>query len=128
MEDLTPLDCERKLRAIVNEMSRAEKELRLARDKEIDKKHEYQAAKRAAFLSKDCPRPTRGGYTVADREVWVDDQAAKEERDYDTAVARRQDAKDHLDTVKEQANSVQSLLRSAWKAFELGVTTQHEGV
>lgn len=128
LDDLTPLDCERKLRAIVNEMTRAQNALRVARDKEVDLKHRYQAAKRVAFASPECPKPSRGGYTVADREVWVDGQCAAEERAYDDAVADREDARDHLNTVRDQATSVQSLLRSTWKAFDLSGTTQHEGV
>ena len=128
IEDLMPIDCERKLRSLVNEMARAERALRKARDSEIEKKHLYQAAKRVAFQSPECPKPSRGGFTVADREVWVEGQCADEERAYDDAVADREDARDHLFTVREQATSVQSLLRSTWKAFELSGTTQHEGV
>lgn len=128
IEDLMPIDCERKLRSLVNEMTRAERALRKARDHEIDLKHLHKAARRVAFQSPECPTPSRGGYTVADREVWVEGQCATEERAYDDAVADREDAKDHLFTVREQATSVQSLLRSTWKAFEISGTTQHEGV
>jgi len=128
IEDLMPIDCERKLRSLVNEMTRAERALRKARDLEIDLKHLHKAARRVAFQSPECPTPSRGGYTVADREVWVEGQCAAEERAYDDAVADREYAKDHLVTVREQATSVQSLLRSTWKAFEISGTTQHEGV
>lgn len=128
VEDLMPIDCERKLRSLVNEMTRAERALRKARDAEVDAKHLYQAAKRVAFMSPDCPKPTRGGHTVADREVWVEGQCATEERAYDNAVVERQEAQEHVNTVREQATSVQSLLRSTWKAFEISGTTQHEGV
>lgn len=128
IEDLMPIDCERKLRSLVNEMTRAERALRKARDKEVGAKHLYQAAKRVAFMSPDCPKPARGGYTVADREVWVEGQCAEEERAYDSAVVERQEAQEHVNTVREQATSVQSLLRSTWKAFEISGTTQHEGI
>lgn len=128
IEDLMPIDCERKLRSLVNEMTRAERALRKARDTEIHLKHLHKAARRVAFQSPECPQPSRGGYTVADREVWVEGQCAIEERVYDDAVADREDARDHLFTVREQATSVQSLLRSTWKAFEISGTTQHEGV
>lgn len=128
IEDLMPIDCERKLRSLVNEMTRAERALRTARDDEIKKKHLHKAARRVAFQSPECPKPSRGGLTIADRDVWVEGQCATEERAYDDAVADREYAKDHLVTVREQATSVQSLLRSTWKAFEISGTTQHEGV
>jgi hypothetical protein len=117
MEDLTPIDCERRLRALVTDMSRAQIELRNARDAEVERKHEYEAAKRRAFLSAECPKPTRGGFTVADREVWVDDQCAVEQRAYDIAMARREAAKDHLQTVRDQSMIVLGLLRSVTTAY-----------
>jgi len=128
MEDLTPIDCERRLRSLVTQMSQAQTELRNARDAEVDRKHEYEAAKRRAFLSADCPKPTRGGFTVADREVWVDDACAEEQRAYDIATARREAAKDHLQTIRDQAMVVMSLLRSVSTAYALSGTNQHEGV
>lgn len=128
MEDLTPIDCERRLRTYVTEMSKAQTELRNARDAEVERKHDYEAAKRRAFLSADCPKPARGGFTVADREVWVDDQCANEQRAFDIATARREAAKDHLQTVRDQAMVVMSLLRSVSTAYQLSGTTQHEGV
>jgi len=117
MEDLTPIDCERRLRALVTDMSRAQTELRNARDAEVNLKHDYEAAKRRAFLSAECPKPTRGGHTVADREVWVDDQCADEQRKYDIATARREAAKDHLQTVRDQSMIVLGLLRSVTTAY-----------
>lgn len=128
MEDLTPIECERKLRGLVTAMSQAQAELRSARDAEVDRKHEYEAAKRRAFLSTECPKPTRGGFTVADREVYVDDQCAEQQRAYDIATARREAAKDHLQTVRDQAMVVMSLLRSVSTAYALSGTNQHEGV
>jgi len=117
MEDLTPIDCERRLRALVTDMSRAQTELRNARDAEVNLKHDWEAAKRRAFLSAECPKPTRGGFTVADREVWVDDQCAAEQRKYDIATARREAAKDHLQTVRDQSMIVLGLLRSVTTAY-----------
>lgn len=128
IEDLTPIDCERRLRQLVTEMSRAQAELRNARDAEVDRKHEYEAAKRRAFLSAECPKPTRGGYTVSDREVWVDDKCAEEQRAYDIAVARREAAKDHLQTIRDQSMVVMALLRSISTAYQLSGSSQYEGV
>jgi hypothetical protein len=128
MEDLTPVECERKLRGLVTQMSQAQTELRNARDAEVDRKHEFEAAKRRAFLSAECPKPTRGGLTVADREVWVDDACAVEQRAYDIATARREAAKDHLQTIRDTSMIVMALLRSVSTAYALSGTNQHEGV
>lgn len=127
-EDLTPIECERKLRALVTAMSQAQAELRAARDLEVDLKHEYEAAKRRAFLSADCPKPTRGGHTVADREVYVDDACAEEQREYEIATARREGAKDHLQTIRDQSMVVMALLRSISTAYSLSGSSRAEGV
>lgn len=116
---LTPAAAERRLVALDNAMTAAELQLRRARDAEVDKKHEYEAAKRRAFLSAECPKPTRGGYTVADREVWVDDQCAEEQRAYDIATAAREAAQDHHRTVRDQAMVAMALLRSVSTAFNM---------
>ena len=115
----TPAAAESRLRYLDNEMTKAELRLREARDAEVDRKHEYEAAKRRAFLSAECPKPTRGGYTVADREVWVDDQCADEQRAYDIAVAAREAAQDHHRTVRDQAMVAMALLRSGSTAFNM---------
>lgn len=127
-EDLTPIECERKLRGLVTAMSQAQAELRSARDAEVNLKHDWEAARRRAFLSADCPKPTRGGYTVADREVYVDDACADEQRAYDIATARREAARDHLQTIRDQSMVVMALLRSISTAYNLSGSSQHEGV
>ena len=127
-EPLTPADCEQRLRALVNAMTRAQSELRDARDTEVNLRHEYEAAKRRAFLSADCPKPTRGGHTVADRDVWVDDRCADEQRAFDIATTRREAARDYLNVIRDQATVVMALLRSVNTAFSLSGTSQHEGV
>jgi hypothetical protein len=120
---LTPAAAERRLVQLDTAMTQAELMLRRARDAEVEKKHEYEAAKRRAFLSAECPKPTRGGYTVADRDVWVDDRCATEQRAYDVAVAAREAAQDHHRTVRDQAMVAMALLRSVSTAFNMsGVT------
>ena len=116
---LTPEDAERRLLALDNEMTLAELALRRARDAEVEKKHTYEAAKRRAFLSAECPKPSRGGYTVADRDVWVDDRCAVEQRAYDIAAAAREGAQDHHRTVRDQAMVAMALLRSVSTAFNM---------
>jgi hypothetical protein len=116
---LTPVAAERRLLQLDTAMTQAELQLRRARDAEVEKKHEYEAAKRQAFLSAGCPKPTRGGFTVADREVWVDDACAEEQRTYDVAVAAREGALDHHRTVRDQAMVAMALLRSVTTAYNM---------
>lgn len=116
---LTPVAAERRLLQLDNDMTLAELALRRARDAEVEKKHTFEAAKRRAFLDPGCPKPTRGGYTVADREVWVDDRCADEERAYDIATAAREGAQDHHRTVRDQAMVAMALLRSVTTAYNM---------
>ena len=121
---LTPVSAEKRLVALDTAMTQAELALRRARDTEVTKKHEYEAAKRRAFLSAECPKPTRGGHTVADRDVWVDDRCADEQRAYDIATAAREGALDHHRTVRDQAMVAMALLRSVTTAYNVsGVVT-----
>jgi hypothetical protein len=121
---LTPVMAEKRLVALDTAMTQAELALRRARDAEVEKKHTYEAAKRRAFLSTECPRPTRGGHTVADRDVWVDDRCADEQRAYDIATAAREGAQDHHRTVRDQAMVAMALLRSVTTAYNVsGVVT-----
>jgi hypothetical protein len=61
---------------------------------------------------------------VADRDVWVDDRCADEQRAYDIATAAREGALDHHRTVRDQAMVAMALLRSVTTAYNVsGVST-----
>jgi hypothetical protein len=116
---LTPVAAERRLLALDNEMAKAELALRSARDTEVDRKHEYEAARRQAGFHKDCPVVARGRSTVDERKQWIDDQCAKQQRAYDLAVAAREGALDHHRTVRDQAMVAMALLRSVTTAYNM---------
>lgn len=121
---LTPVAAERRLVQLDTAMTQAELQLRRARDTEVAKKHEYEAARRQAGFDKDCPRVERGGATVDMRRQWIDDKCAKEQREYDIAVAAREAAQDHHRTVRDQAMVAMALLRSVSTAYNVsGVVT-----
>lgn len=121
---LTPVAAERRLVALDNEMTRAELDLRRARDNEVEAKHVWEAARRRAGFDKDCPRVERGGATVDMRKQWIDDKCADEQRRYDIAVAAREGAQDHHRTVRDQAMVCMALLRSVTTAYHVsGVVT-----
>lgn len=118
-EPLTPVQVERRLRQLVTALSKAKNDLEQARNVEVDAKHAYQSARRRALLSSDCPKVTRGGYTTAERDAWVDDQAAELEMAFDRAEATRKAAEDHLRTTRDQAVVVATLAKSVNTAYQM---------
>ncbi|QKW15326.1 hypothetical protein [Verrucosispora sp. NA02020] len=66
----TPPQAEAAMRWVLRAMTDAQRALKAARDAEIEAKHAYESAKRTAFFSPNCPKPERGGYTVADRDFF----------------------------------------------------------
>lgn len=116
---LTPVAAEKRLLVLDTEMTKAELDLRRARDAEVEAKHTYEAARRRAGFDKDCPRVARGAATVDERKQWIDDRCADEQRAYDLRVAAREGALDHHRTVRDQAMIAMALLRSVTTAFNM---------
>ena len=121
-ELLTPLAVEAKLRQLVNQLARAQADLREARDLEVDARHEYDRARRRALLSEKSPKVTRGGYTVAEQAAWVDDQCEDLKFAADKATVIREAAVDRLRVLLAQAEIVRSLGASVRQAFEMAGT------
>lgn len=120
MNDLTtPVGVEAKLRQLVTDLSHAQFALADVRNAEVETKHAYEAAKRRALFSGDCPKVARGGYTTADRDAWVDEQVRSERYAYDVAVARREAAQDHLRVVRDQSMIVMALANSIRTAYQV---------
>jgi hypothetical protein len=117
MSDITPVEIERKLRALVNELAAAQLALQKARDAEVAAKHEYLIAYRRAWFHPDCPKPSRGIATVADREAWCDAQAFTEQQALDLAEVARKSAEDYLRTLRDQAVIVATLAKSVNTAY-----------
>jgi hypothetical protein len=118
-EPLTPLAVETRLRHLVNDLTKAQADLRKARDDEVDARHKCEAVRRAALLSDESPKVTRGGYTTAERDAWVDDQCADLKFDADKATVVREAAQDRLRVLLAQAEIVRSLGASVRQAYEL---------
>ena len=118
-EPLTPLAVEAKLRSLVTDLSMAQIALRQARDLEVDKRHEYDRARRRALLSEKSPKVTRGGYTVAEQTAWVDNECADLKFDADKATVVREAAQDRLRVLLAQAEIVRSLGASVRQAFDM---------
>ena len=118
-EPLTPVDIERRLRSLVNDLTRAQQALAQARDIEVDRKHELGRERRRALLATERPKVARGGFTTAERDAWVDERVAVQQFDYDKAVVARESAQDHLRVLRDQAEIVRSLGASVRQAYEM---------
>ena len=118
-EPLTPLESERQLRWVLNQLTRAQADLRDARDEEVAAKHVFERTKRRALLSGGCPKVTRGGHTTADRDAWVDEQSATQRETYELAEAKRRAAEDHLRTLRDQSMVMATLAKSVHQAYQM---------
>jgi hypothetical protein len=121
-EPLTPLDIETRLRHLVSDLARAQQALRQARDLEVDARHEHDRARRRALLSEKSPRVTRGGYTTAERDAWVDEQCADLKFAADKATVVREAGQDRLRVLLAQAEIVRSLGASVRAAYDMAGT------
>lgn len=122
-EPLSPVAIERKLRELVNDLTRAQLALSSARDAEVEAKHAYEAAHRRAILSPECPKVTRGGWTSAERDAWVAEKAASEQRLYEVFEVKRKAAEDHLRTLRDQGVIVATLAKSVHQAYGMAGRT-----
>lgn len=116
----TPADVQAKLRHLTQELEKARGELATARNDEVEKKQAWEKARRAALLNPDRPRVERGGFTVAERDAWVDDQVATEEQEYRIAEVRRKAAGDHLRTLQSQSMNVMAIGKSVQTEYNAG--------
>ncbi|MEU7170372.1 hypothetical protein ABZ949_02625 [Micromonospora tulbaghiae] len=115
----TPVDAENAMRWVLRAMHDAQQQLREMRDAEVEAKHAHESARRNAFFSPDCPKPERGGFTVADREAFVEREAAAERRAYELATAAREAAQDRLRVLNSQSVVLAALNKNVQAAFNV---------
>lgn len=116
---LTPVQVEQKLFELTVEMYEAQKTLRNARDTETTAEIAHKRAVATAFHSPDCPKVTRGGYTVADRDAWVDQQCMNTWAAMKVATTAREVAQDNLRVILAVAETVRSLGASVRQAYSM---------
>lgn len=114
----TPIESERAITNAKKYMGEAFKELKTARMAELDAKKAERRARTTAILGGDCPKVTRGGFTTAERDAWVERQTLDELEALDAAVVVRENTTDHLRVVREQASLVQSRHKSVMQAYQ----------
>jgi hypothetical protein len=116
----TPVDAEMRLRAIDESLEPVVDAVKKARDTEVARHGEYKDARRAAILSDKCPKVTRGGWTTAERDAWVEREAADAEKAYEWAKKAREDAIDDMFKVKDQGAIVGKLSDLVRQAYAVG--------
>lgn len=116
-EPWTPVDAERAMRWVLRAMLDAQRGLAEARDVEVSAKHEYERTRREAFFRDDCPKPTRGGFTVADRDAFLEKATSVERERYELAQATTQAAQDHLRTLNAQSVVMSSLAKNVQQTY-----------
>lgn len=118
-EPLTPVQVESKLRRLIGDLTKAQVELSKARDGELFAEIRLKRARAKASASAECPKPSRGGVTVAERDAWIDARVAQEWEHYRAAVVCRDIAQDALRTHRDIASVVQSLASSVRVAYDM---------
>ncbi|MFI5891962.1 hypothetical protein ACIA5D_17815 [Actinoplanes sp. NPDC051513] len=115
----TPVDAEKVMRWVLRAMHVAQQSLRDARDAEVTAKHEYEREKRKAFFDLDCPKPARGGHTVADRDAFIEQQTTADRERYELAQAATSAARDHLRTLNAQSVVMSALAKNVQQTFSV---------
>lgn len=116
----TPPGAEAALDSLKEALGAAQEELAEAADAEVTAELDRDAAHRRWMLSPECP-PVRvlDGVrtTVAQRDAWVADKIAEEERAYRLAKTARQAAQKKLDVLGKQGSFQQSIGRSVGDSY-----------
>lgn len=115
----TPVDAEKALRWVLRAMLDAQRGLAQARDAEVAAKHVYEAAKRRAFFDVECPKPSRGGHTVADRDAFIEQSTAEQRQNYELATAAKEAAQDHLRTLNAQSVVMSALAKNVQQTYSV---------
>ncbi|RJQ68103.1 hypothetical protein D5S17_32900 [Pseudonocardiaceae bacterium YIM PH 21723] len=116
---LNPVQVEEKLRRCIADMLIAEKALAAARDSETDLECELKKVQLAAAMDEDCPKVSRGGYTVADREAWIDARTYEQWHALRLATKSREIAADRVRIAREVTSTVQTISQLVRQAFSV---------
>lgn len=118
---LTPPQVERFLSLLGNEIAKAQEELVVARDRELEAKAIYTKARDRLLLSDECPNVGRASadVTVDEREAWISTRIPDELWIYKTVQVQRENAESYQWALKDQIKIVQSLGVMTRQAYEL---------
>jgi len=118
---LSVVEVEQRLVRINAALGSAVKELAERRKEELAALREFKRAKAKAMFDPACPEVSRGGATVAERDAWVDDKTEEEWHAHAAAEIARESARDHLNVLREQASTLQTIAAGQRTLMKLGV-------
>lgn len=108
---LTPVQADRFLKRLHNEVGRSQLDLRKTRRTELDAYKAYIIARKPYELDPECPEVGRGvgRVTMETQELWFEARVHDEYWAWKNAVLARRDAEGYMWQVKQQAKLVQSI-------------------
>lgn len=117
---LTPVEAERFLKLLHNAISFATRDLRNARDAELEAFKNYLQARKPYELQEDCPEVGRGVGQVTEktRELWFERRVPDQFWAYKDAVTARQNASEYARQLDKQVRIMQSLSSLAKLGYE----------
>jgi hypothetical protein len=123
MSDLTPARIEERLSALVTAITRAQMQLRDARDAETEAEIALRKAEIQAAFDPSCPKVRRGEATVGDRDRWIDRAVLPAWEAHRRAVTAREKAIDFTKAVAAELECVRSQGTLVRQAYSLAGTS-----
>ena len=117
---LTPVETDRFLRRLNNELAYAQLAVRRARKHEIACLQRYLEARAPWLLDPDCPKVGRraGETTQRQQDEWLAERIPNEYWAWKTAEVERRNAVDYADQVRNQMEIMRSLNRNAHALYD----------
>lgn len=115
----TPVDVERKLAELMNEVAQAELKMRHLLEAEADAKWEYERAHVIASQDPNCPVPQRGGYTVGERDSWIRGVVQDEYRGLEYAQLNVKIQKNYIERLNQQVSICQTMSKHVLAAYQV---------
>lgn len=116
---LTPLEVDRHLKLLNNELARAQVRARNARNQEIRDLREFALAKTPLLLEPECPVPGTRGVTKAQRDEWLSDRLPGLWWKYQSSRIVRISAEEYMERLGKQVGCIQSIGKNARQSYGL---------
>lgn len=116
---LTPVEVDRHLKLLNNELARAQMGARNARNREIRDLREFSLAKAPLLLDPECPVPGTRGVTKAQRDEWLSERLPELWWTYQSSRIRRVSAEEYMERLGKQVGCLQSIGKNARQAYGL---------
>lgn len=119
-EPWTPAQVEATLAKLFSEVAQAELAMRGLMEQAADAKLAYERAHVIASQDPNCPVPTRGGYTVGERDSWIrgiveDEYRGLEYADLNVTIQKR-----YIERLNQQCSLVQTMSKHVLAAYQTG--------